>query len=589
MHALLFLSVLLALPASGKTLVEQAYERGELDLETALLYQLQARRDPDALPARYREEPTQAICGTPLLLQALEVRRRLSPDYARRLAKMLVRPGSQREVLTRSGQFRIHYDLTGPAAVERTDQDGNSLPDFVDEVATTLERVGALEVRELGFQAPPADGLSGGGPEYDVYIVELGRAGAYGYTYPESGGNTSQSYLELDNNYTDSIYRQTRGIDALHVTVAHEYNHAIQFGYYQGTDGVWWQEATSTWMEDVAYPEVDDYLQYVSSFLLHPEQSLDSGNRFATDFRIYGAAIWAHYLDQRHDRDLMRLIWEEMGQRGSASMEVFDRVLRDEAGTPLGDAVAEFAVWNYFTGHRHRPGYYAEGAKYPAVRLDDIHLDPSAPKVPVEHSVQVDHLGSAYLHLEPELQADGGVILDYEQASRGTWSRQLILAGRDSVSVEPVTGTPVTVPSWNRFEDVVLVLTVTNDTGFGYDNAVSVQYDPELLDEPLPAALRLEPSYPNPFLPGEHGATTFRFDLDRASPATFLSIFGADGRLVRRFDLEGLPPRRGHRQTWDGRSQAGELVASGVYYGVLDAGGRRVRTRVAVVRQGAQP
>ena len=81
------------------------------------------------------------------------------------------------------------------------------------------------------------------------------------------------SYLELDNDYTNPVYQQTKGTDALRVTIAHEFHHAVQFGYYQGTDGVWWQESTSTWMEEVAYPHIDDYLQYLPSFLDVPHRA----------------------------------------------------------------------------------------------------------------------------------------------------------------------------------------------------------------------------------------------------------------------------------------------------------------------------
>ena len=34
--------------------------------------------------------------------------------------------------------------------------------------------------------------------------------------------------------------------------------------------------------------------------------------------------------------------------------------------------MGEFAVWNYFTGTRHRDEYYAEGDKYPSVLTRDM-------------------------------------------------------------------------------------------------------------------------------------------------------------------------------------------------------------------------
>ena len=77
------------------------------------------------------------------------------------------------------------------------------------------------------------------------------------------------------------------------MTIAHEFHHAIQFGYYQGSDSIWWQESTSTWMEEVAYPEVDDYLQYLPSFLGSPHRALNSGSRVGADFHIYGTSIFS--------------------------------------------------------------------------------------------------------------------------------------------------------------------------------------------------------------------------------------------------------------------------------------------------------
>ena len=118
------------------------------------------------------------------------------------------------------------------------------------------------------------------------------------------------------------------GHDALRVTIAHEFHHAVQFGYYQGNDGIWWQESTSTWMEEVAYPEIDDYLQYLPSFLGVPHRALNSGGRLGSDFHIYGTSIFSHFLDQRYNREVNRLIWEELARRASARLEHFDRALR---------------------------------------------------------------------------------------------------------------------------------------------------------------------------------------------------------------------------------------------------------------------
>ena len=66
----------------------------------------------------------------------------------------------------------------------------------------------------------------------------------------------------------------------------------------------------------------------------------------------------------------------------------------------------------------------------------------------------------------------------------------------------------------------------------------------------------------------------WRYDLDVASQGTRFAIFDATGQLVRSMDL-GPRPARSQVLSWDGTNQAGRLVSSGVYYGVLDADGRR--------------
>ena len=78
----LFALFLLTAPAlHSKTLIEAAYDAGEIDLETALIYQLQSLRDPDQLPNQYRQTHTRPLCGTPQLLQASQAASHLGPDY----------------------------------------------------------------------------------------------------------------------------------------------------------------------------------------------------------------------------------------------------------------------------------------------------------------------------------------------------------------------------------------------------------------------------------------------------------------------------------------------------------------------------
>ena len=69
----------------------------------------------------------------------------------------------------------------------------------------------------------------------------------------------------------------------------------------------------------------------------------------------------------------------------------------------------------------------------------------------------------------------------------------------------------------------------------------------------------------------------------RFQPRTLLTLFAADGTLVRRFDLGSRSARR-HSVRWDGTNDDGSLVSSGIYYAVLEADGVQRRKPLAVIR-----
>ena len=85
-----------------------------------------------------------------------------------------------------------------------------------------------------------------------------------------------------------------------------------------------------------------------------------------------------------------------------------------------------------------------------------------------------------------------------------------------------------------------------------------------------PKKTSLLPNYPNPFNP----ETWIPYQLSAPANVT-ISIYAADGRLVRRLDLGHQPAgnyeSRSRAAYWDGRNALGEPVASGVYFYTLTA------------------
>ena len=318
-------------------------------------------------------------CGTAELMLAYLHWNQLSEQSRASIQKVLSRPAKQKDRLSRSGRFRVHYDTTGvdaPAFIT-----GGSAPQripstveqYVDSVAAAFDAVWKLEVDTLGFLPPPTDGTQGGGPEYDVYVSELGSS-LFGQTLWNDPGDMIQSgvrktfstYIEIDNDF---LGMRTPGLDGLRVTAAHEFHHAIQIGNY----GYWttvpnndfyFYELTSVWMEHLAYGGISDYYFDLPNYF---QRFRDSQNRSLT-FTTYGSgylgyerSIWAQYLAKRFGRDIMRQIWT--GMINDPMLTSTAKVLQQH-GSAIESEFAGFSFWNYYTADRAIPGKYYDDASY---------------------------------------------------------------------------------------------------------------------------------------------------------------------------------------------------------------------------------
>ncbi|HTR80530.1 MAG TPA: MXAN_6640 family putative metalloprotease, partial [Bacteroidota bacterium] len=310
-------------------------------------------------------------CGLPAITYAIKNRDHLTPEVSQALQIILDRPTSQKSILV--GSFRIHYDTTGIEAAAMLDSLYQPIPGTADQFA---DSVGAIanycewfETKVLGYLPSPADSMAGGGPEYDIYVVDLGD---YGFTTPETPinnkpqGGTYTSFMTIDNSFAFVNPPANRGLPGMRVTIAHELHHSIQIGNYgYWTNDIYFYELTSVWMEDVVFNDVNDYYQYEKS----PEGQFASPQvPFNTNsFIMYSRAIWGHYIAKRFGRDAMLRTWEEI--QSAPPLEAIDRALQKPPyNSSFNAAFAEWNVWNYFTGARSDSAlYYPEGAAYPEI------------------------------------------------------------------------------------------------------------------------------------------------------------------------------------------------------------------------------
>jgi hypothetical protein len=115
------------------------------------------------------------------------------------------------------------------------------------------------------------------------------------------------------------------------------------------------------------------------------------------------------------------------------------------------------------------------------------------------------------------------------------------------------------------YEPDTLEVTMTYGTTTCVD--VELMVDQNTPTERVPVTTELFANHPNPFNP----STTVRYSVGTAGPVQLL-VFDATGRRVRSLVNEVRPVGE-HAVTFDGRDQRGGVLASGVYFYRLEAGG----------------
>lgn len=266
--------------------------------------------------------------------------------------------------------FCIHYVTSTDDAPSLTDADSDSIPDYVELMAQEFEYVRSVEngADQMGWRPPVSDGTRGGNAKTDVYIKQLGDQGIFGYAATEGSGQTSSAYQVMDDDYSE--FAPTTPVDARQVTAAHEYNHVLQFAY-DTFQNRWMLESTATWAEEQVFPGANDYVGYLRSWADCTSTPLTTGSRSGTTcqrIKMYGSAVWNHWLTAGFDRGLIRSAWEGSQASGSFAPAAYGNAL-SPAGGPARFS-AEFAAFSASTAEWRAPGsvFPDAGCGYPDVQ-----------------------------------------------------------------------------------------------------------------------------------------------------------------------------------------------------------------------------
>jgi hypothetical protein len=540
----------------GFTRIQSDYSSGKISFEYQLLQKFYYGFDKSKLAPEYADQDITPIkCGTEVVMEYNNHKNELSTSAVNEISQYLNKPFEKTSTsavyITPSGKFQITYDVTGVNAVPTTDNNGNGIPDYVEWVGSYFDYAWHVEIDSLGYLAPPI-----GTGQYQVSFESMVY---YGYTNIVSGQLT---HIVLHNNFigfpsnTDPEGNQK---GAAKVMAAHEFKHATQIMYSNWNELGWFREMDATWMEDIAYTQVNDYYNYLpSSQIVFPGRSFDRGQG-------YEDCIWMHYLSQKFGMYINRQIWERRKVSPSELIyDNFNNILAQYSYT-FNKGYKEYFTWNYACGANVSPliKSYKEAAYYPT------------PTVCSNSSIPDSSAGCGYTELSANyfyyssINSDSLVKFNYYGTPNADQSIEFIIIYKNNIEEigDTSLGSSGTINYIlpKKLSDISTIIAIpifTTMNSGSYSNSIKVStYLP--IATKLQVQFYLGQNYPNPFNP----STRIRYSIPFGANVE-IKVYDILGRetavLVNEFK-----PAGNYEVEF---STAVKGIASGIYLYKLTAG-----------------
>jgi len=564
-----------ALSQSFHERMQKEVDDGVISESEALYYEALRMADPGRLPERYRKiEMVPEKCGFGLIYRIRSNWNKFTELQRAVLRPLMERPDLPESFISESGRFKIHYTTSGVNSVPDDDEDLSGVPDYVEEAARAMDFSYSVEVEQLGYN-PPLNDRNVDGKEWDVYLKDIGE-GYYGWTSIDTRISTNPytwtGYIIIDNDLTGL---PTSSLDALRVTAAHEFFHMIQMGYNardENGDGwfdeIFYMEASSVWMEDVVYDDINDYYYYLPIFFKYNNLVFN----LSYGIRMYGLAIWNHFLQKRMGGpEIVRQIWEEIVDY--PVLTAIDRALRYRGHT-FDEELSIFYGWNYLTGSRADTiNFYPEGNNYPQIYIDShctLTQDTSISDLIVA-------TGSKYFQFYYDTdtitviptnlnwafyQIPENMTLNLKVGNSDPYYTDM----KDNVFVGLISDYV------DRWRCVAIVESPSKNPDFISFNAVSKSTNQE----------DIVASYPSPFVIHEHIITTIPFMLKESGNVRIIISNISGYRVLEHVSYY----QRGYQYfEWDGKDKDGRYVSSGIYIYAIESNNKIVRRdKIAVIR-----
>ena len=219
-------------------------------------------------------------------------------------------------------RFSVQYETGAITESEATD--------FLSWLDFSYDR----QVTELGWLEP--DGMA----SYPMLVMVVSGGSASAYTTVENC--PGEGYIPYVVVYEGSFDAG----DWAMTMATHEFNHASQYAYGDAHE-FWFWEATATWIEEYAYPEMNDWAQNTYFYGRYPYIGMNawagSSSSSALFNHTYAMAVWNFYLDEHvGGHDLVQDIWNNSRHEAGSYAYWMPDAIDDIRGEQFDELYPEF-------------------------------------------------------------------------------------------------------------------------------------------------------------------------------------------------------------------------------------------------------
>ena len=456
-----------------------------------------------------------------------------------------------------SGLFELIYETSGMHSVPIEDYDKTGVPDYVEQIAEYCDYSWKLLIDSLKYLPPQL--------ENGTYPIEFQKMYARGYTI-RNADNNEFTKIVLNSDFKEFGLNSNDDMGIAKTTVVHELKHAVQYEYTKWRDKSWFLELDATWIEDIAFDDVNTYYNFLTtSHITMP------GSSFAAGLG-YGNCIWMHYLTQSFGNQINREIWENASLNNNINFtdeihfNVFNEVLQSY-NTSAEQVLTEYFVSNYFTGNNTVNNYptYKEAYNYPTpTECEEIHELPYSGSGCKREALSANYLLINSIREEVPFEIE----FNFVEGTNKLALIQHLNDGEYDITYLHQSGKSINYISnhnLNEIEKIIIIPVVTSASNGNYEYTYKVNLAPKVTSNEkdnwmIPGEYILEQNYPNPFNP----STTIRFGLSLQSyvKLTIYNILGQKKELL----TNKIMTAGYHEIIWNA-----DYFSSGIYIYTIEA------------------